>query len=60
MKPFSFEQWHAWQGAAHIILSDENVKKLYYFLTTDECINWLFMNDHKAAARALNQHVKGN
>jgi hypothetical protein len=60
MKGFIFGKWHAWQGTAHIILSNEDVKKLYYFKTPDDCINWLFLDKDgdKDAARALNKHVK--
>lgn len=59
MKPFVFEKWHAWEGAARLILSDETDKKLRYFKSTDDCVNWLYLNDEKPAARALNSHVKG-
>ena len=58
MRPFIFEKWHAWDGTAHLILSDETNKKLRYFKSTDDCINWLFLNSEKPAARALNSHVK--
>jgi hypothetical protein len=58
MKPFTFEHWHVWQGTAHILLSDERVKKLYYFDDTTKCINWLWLEGHKDASRALNAHVK--
>lgn len=62
MKPFIFEQWHAWQNDnpfhPRILLSDESTKKLTEFMTTDETINWLFVNGHKPAARALNSHSK--
>lgn len=62
MKPFAFEQWHAWQNDnpfhPRILLSDESTKKLAEFKTTDDAINWLFLNGHKACARALNDHVK--
>lgn len=59
MKPFAFGDWHAWEGVAQIMLSDESVKKLRAFDSTDDCINWLYLNGHKDAARALNAHVKG-
>lgn len=59
LKPFEFGQWAVWQGTAQILLSDESVKKLREFKTVDECINWLFVNDYKEAARALNSHAKG-
>lgn len=59
MKPFAFNQWHAWQGAASVLLSDESAKKLREFPTADACVNWLFLNGDKPAARALNAHIKG-
>lgn len=59
MRAFTHDHWHAWQGVAGILLSDESVKKLRGFKTVDECINWLYLNDHRDAARALNKHVKG-
>lgn len=58
IKPFEFGNWHAWQGTAKVMLSDESVKQLREFETVDDCINWLFINDHKDAARALNAHAK--
>jgi hypothetical protein len=58
MKPFIFNQWHAWQGNTHVVLSDESKKELHYFSFTDDCINWLYLNGDKEAARALNAHVK--
>lgn len=59
-KGFIFNHWHAWQSASGILLSDEDTKTLRQFATTDDCINWLFLNDDKPAARALNAHVKAN
>jgi hypothetical protein len=59
MKPFIFGKWHAWEGTVGILLSDEDIKKLRQFKTVDEVINWLWFNDDKGAARALNKH-KGN
>lgn len=59
MKPFAFNNWHAWQGTAQILLSDESTKTLREFKDADHCINWLCLNGHKDAARALNKHVKG-
>ena len=56
MKPFIFNHWHAWQGAAGVMLSNETAKQLRQFKTIDDAINWLFMNGDKPAARALNQH----
>lgn len=55
---FQSGHWSAWQGTAHILLSDDSINKLRYFKTTDDCINWLFQNDQRDAARALNAHVK--
>jgi hypothetical protein len=58
MKPFIFQNWHAWDGTAGVLLSDEDGKDLREFKNTDDCINWLYLNNHKDAARALNAHVK--
>ena len=44
MKSFIFSNWHAWQANSSILLSDENIKKLYQFNTIDDCINWLFID----------------
>ncbi len=59
MKPFIFGKWHAWQGAAAVMLSNENAKNLYEFASADACINWLYVNGERDAARALNAHMKG-
>lgn len=59
MKPFIFNHWHCWESNSKILLSDESVKKLHYFKSTDDCINWLWLEGHKDAARALNKHVEG-
>jgi hypothetical protein len=58
MKAFTFGHWHAWQGTAHILLSDQDTQHLRYFGTLDECVNWLYLNGDKPAARALNAHAK--
>lgn len=58
MKPFIFKNWHAWQGTAAILLLDENKGILRQFDTEDDAINWLYLNGHKDAARALNAHKK--
>lgn len=58
MKPFISGHWHAWPSNGNILLSDESTKTLREFHDTDDCINWLFLNDAKPAARALNAHVK--
>lgn len=56
---FEFGRWQAWQGTAHVILSDSNGSyELQYFDNADNCVNWLFLNGHKDAARALNAQVK--
>jgi hypothetical protein len=60
LTPFIHGQWHAWQGVGSIVmLSDESTKTLRSFIDPDECVNWLFVNGDKPAARALNQHIKG-
>lgn len=59
MKPFEFGKWHAWEGTSGILLSDEDTKTLRAFKNTDECINWLFVENEQVAARALYEHVKG-
>lgn len=59
VRPFIFENWHAWQSGAHILLSDEAAKKLRQFAKPDDAVNWLFLNQNKPAARALNVHLKG-
>lgn len=66
MKPFIFEQWHAWQAdnpftkTNGILLSDEDNKSLKIFDNVDDTVNWLFLNGYKTAARALNNHVKAD
>jgi len=59
MKPFIHEKWHAWQGTAGVLLSNESTKTMRSFPDSDAAINWLFLNGEKPAARALNAHVKG-
>lgn len=59
IKPFIHGLWHAWQGQTGVMLSHEKTKNLREFSNADSCINWLYMNDFKEAARALNAHVKG-
>lgn len=60
--PFEFGIWHAWDAnnpfAPGIYLSDESRKKLRKFGSTDDTVNWLYLNGHKDAARALNAHCK--
>lgn len=59
LAPFEFGRWSAWQGTAHVLLSDSNAAyQLGYFATVDDAINWLFANDYRDAARALNRHAK--
>lgn len=55
---FTHGNWHAWTGTTHVVLSDEGTKSLRYFTSWDACINWLYVNDHKVEARALNKHIK--
>jgi hypothetical protein len=57
-KPFEHGKWAAWESNGQLLLSDEDVKKLYYFKSADDAINWLFLNNEKPAARALNAHIK--
>ena len=61
MKTFTFqyEKWHAWESNSQYLLSDENEKKLRTFKSTDDCINWLFLNKQLAAARAMHAHIEG-
>lgn len=56
--PFTHDHWHAWQGTAGVLLSNELSKELREFKTTDDCINWLFTSGYKIAARAMNTHAK--
>jgi hypothetical protein len=62
MKPFSHNQWHVWSAnnpfKPQILVSDEDNKKLYSFKTTDDAINWLYIEGFKETARALNSHIK--
>lgn len=54
MKPFIFNHWHAWESNGKILLSDENIKRLRQFNSIDDCVNWLYLNGDKDAARQLN------
>lgn len=45
--------WHFWTGT-QFMASDESTKTLRAFTDIDDCINWLFLNGHKDAARSLN------
>jgi len=60
MKPFTMGDWHAWVAVngRNILLSDEATKSLRQFTDVDATVNWLFLNDHKDVARALNKHAK--
>lgn len=58
LKAFISGHWHAWQGTAKVMLSDESTKELREFATVDDCINWLFSSGNKEASRALNAHSK--
>ena len=49
-----FGKWHAWQGATYL-LSDEETKTLRSFPDIDHCVNWLWLNGEKEAARELNK-----
>jgi hypothetical protein len=60
MKAFIFGKWHAWESNGKVLLSNEETKQLQEFKTIDDCINWLFINGEKEAARALNSHKKQN
>lgn len=60
MKPFEFQQWHAWESNGNIMLSNEETKELRQFDSVDDCINWLWLNLFRPAARELNLHKKAN
>ncbi len=52
------QRWHAWRGAAHYLLSDEDDKALTYHGTTDDMVNHLWLSGFPEVARELNRHVK--
>lgn len=58
IQPFtsSCGRWHAWQGTAHVLLSDEATGQLTYYSAVDEAINSLWLAGHREAARELNKH----
>lgn len=58
MKPFIYGKFHAWESNSKILLSNEETKHLREFASLDDCINFLFLNGDKEAARALNLHKK--
>ena len=47
-------EWHFWIGSEFMV-SDERTKTLRAFENLDACVNWLFLNGHKAVARELNK-----
>jgi len=59
LRAFTHGRWHAWQGTAKVMLSDESEKRLREFDSVNDAVNWLFTNDEKDAARALTAHIKG-
>lgn len=59
MKTAIYKHWHAWQATSGILLSDESAKKLRQFADIDACVNFLFLNGDKEAARAINSQWKG-
>ena len=62
MKTATYKHWHAWENdnpfAPRVLLSDEDAKKLHYFRTWVDVINWLYLNGNKEAARAINSQIK--
>lgn len=60
LQAWAGKRWHAWQGTKHILLHDTEGKfELQYFNKPDDVVNWLFLNEFKDDASALNQHLKG-
>jgi hypothetical protein len=59
MFTFIFDYWHFWESNSKYLLSDESTKKLRQFNDIDAAITWLYVNDYKLAARALNK-AKGD
>lgn len=51
--PGTYGNWHWWQGA-QFMLSDESTKELRAFESIDDCVNWLWLNGFRDAARAIN------
>lgn len=47
------DHWHFWQDS-QFMLSDESTKELRAFNAIDDCVNWLWLNGEKQAARAVN------
>ena len=48
-----YQNWHVWESDTHILASDENTKELTCHKSLDDCINWLYLNRSKDAARSL-------
>lgn len=44
---------HAWESNGQWLVSFEATKRLLSFPTKVDAINWLYLNGHKDAARAL-------
>lgn len=42
----------------HVLLSDDNIKKLYSFKNIDDAINYIWFNVDKQFARDVNKHWK--
>lgn len=59
MNNFIFEHWHGWQ-MTNFMLSDERTKTLRSFSDIDHCVNFLWLNGDKEAARALNKLKQGS
>lgn len=50
---------HVWSVSTGVYLSDERTgKKLHAFKSWDDAVNWLWLDDAKDIARALNTHMK--
>jgi hypothetical protein len=58
MRTAQFKNWSAWDAVSGVLLSDDTIAKLRAFASWDDVINWLYLNDHKDAARAINKQVK--
>lgn len=61
IKPFTSSdgRWHAWQGTAHIMLSDEDSKSLTEHRNVDDVVNFLWRSAAQVVAREFNKHAKG-
>lgn len=58
MRKFITGKWHAWDTHNGVMLSDEGSKTLRHFTDIDQCVNWLYLNGDKPAAREINKHWK--